>query len=400
MKKKIPTQVWRIYFASFLKNQTYFVPILVIFFQDLGLSFSEIFWLFTFGSVFSFIIEIPTGVFADLFGKRRSIIWSKFVIFVSFILFGFAWNFWTLLLANLILELGKSLRSGTETAYVYDYLDENPEAPRYTTVKANQKFYARISESIAAAVGGFVATITSFNFVFFVAAIPALLNFVQTLFWVKIKESNDNDLSIKKSISFAKQSLLEVVHTRILRRIIFNIAVFTSALFALSTFIQPYLVAVGVPISWIGMLYSGFLLLIAFIVRYVSKLEDRFGSRGLFNWLALISFVPILVLGLGLQSIWGGVFFFFVLMVENIRSPIANAYFHEQVTSTNRATMGSILELFKTAAKLVVLPMIGYATDVYSMPVAFLIIGGMVLSGSIFLWVGRKQIKKRENEIA
>src|SRR3989339_2261030 len=101
------TQVQKIYLASFLKNQTYFVPIIIIFFQTFGLTYSEIFWIFTIGSVFSFLIEIPTGIFADLYGKRLSIIISKFLIFIAFIAFGFSFGFWSLILANLLYELGK-----------------------------------------------------------------------------------------------------------------------------------------------------------------------------------------------------------------------------------------------------------------------------------------------------
>jgi MFS family permease len=101
------TQINKFYLASFLKNQTYFVPIIILFFQDLGLDYSQIFWIFTAGSIFAFILEIPTGILADLYGKRTSIIWSKFIIFLSFIAFALASNFWGLLLANLLFELGK-----------------------------------------------------------------------------------------------------------------------------------------------------------------------------------------------------------------------------------------------------------------------------------------------------
>ncbi|PIT90529.1 MAG: hypothetical protein COU22_01650 [Candidatus Komeilibacteria bacterium CG10_big_fil_rev_8_21_14_0_10_41_13] len=159
-------QVNKFYLASFLKNQTYFVPIMVIFFQDLGLSYSEIFWIYTMGSIFSFIIEIPTGLFADIFGKRKSIILSKLFIFISFIFFGLATGFWSLILANLLYELGKSFRSGTETAFVYDYLAQTQGSPGYTRVKADQKFYARLSESIGTAVGGFLAVKLGFSAVF------------------------------------------------------------------------------------------------------------------------------------------------------------------------------------------------------------------------------------------
>src|SRR5680860_522448 len=97
-------QVSKFYLASFLKNQIYFVPIIVLFFQDIGLSFAQIFWVFTIGSAFSFLIEIPTGIIADRYGNRKSIIISKLLIFASFIFFGFASSFVSLLLANLIYE--------------------------------------------------------------------------------------------------------------------------------------------------------------------------------------------------------------------------------------------------------------------------------------------------------
>ena len=150
-------QVKKFYLASFLKNQIYFVPIIVLFFQDLGLSYSDIFWVFTIGAAFSFIIEIPSGIIADIYGNRKSIIYSKLLIFISFIVFSMATGFLSLLIANLIYELGKSFRSGTETAYVYNYLDSHPGGPKYSKVKIEQKFYARISESLAALVGGFIA---------------------------------------------------------------------------------------------------------------------------------------------------------------------------------------------------------------------------------------------------
>lgn len=382
-------QVHKIYLASFLKNQTYFVPIIVLFFQDLGLSYAQIFWIFTIGSIFAFVIEIPTGIFADLYGKRKSIILSKFLIFIAFVAFGFSFDFWTLLLANLLYELGKSFRSGTETAYVYNYLDETEGAPSYTQVKANQKFYARISEGLGTAVGGFIAYQFGFNLVFFVAALPALLNFLQTLTWARLKhDSSDAKLTnMKHNLSFAKKSLLEIFQKPITKKVVFNIAIFSSAFFALDKFVQPYMKGENIDVQYIGLIYSGFLLLVAFLVRYASRLEKKFGGVKIMNYLSLIAFVPMLILGLGLSSKWGVALFFFVLMVESIRSPIANTLFHQNVSSANRATMGSILELFKSSGKLIILPAVGYFADLYSMSVAILILSILVLLNSLLFYI-------------
>ena len=144
-------QSTKFYLTSFLKNQTYFTPILILFLQLNHLNFQEIFWIFTIGSIFSLIVEIPTGIFADLYGKKKSIIISKLGIFVSYVLFGISNNFWMFLLSQVMFELGNSFRTGTETAYAYDYLKQNSKTnPTYTEVKGKQKFWARVSESLAA----------------------------------------------------------------------------------------------------------------------------------------------------------------------------------------------------------------------------------------------------------
>lgn len=357
---------------------------MVIFFQDLGLSYAEIFWVLTGGSMLSFFIEIPTGVIADLYGKRKSIIISKFIIALAFIAFGLAGGFWTLLLSNLIYELGKSFRSGTETAYVYDYLDSDKTAPKYTRVKAGQKFYARLSESIATAAGGFLATLWGFNFVFFLAAIPAGFNFIQTLTWKKIPEHHDKR-GLVNSLKFIQRTFKTTWNNPGLPVIIINVALFTSSFVALATFVQPYMQNAGLPLKWFGLVYSGFLIIAAFLARFSSNLEKKFGGAKVMNVLTLGAVVPLIILGLGHVSFLGIGLFFIVLLVENMRSPIANSIFHERVESKQRATAGSILSLAKTAVQIALLPAIGYFADAFDIYTAILILAIPVLiTGTIF----------------
>jgi len=382
------TQVQKFYLASFLKNQIYFVPVIVLFFQDLGLNYSQIFWIFTIGAAFSFLIEIPTGVIADLYGNRRSIILSKFLIFVSFIAFAFSFNFLTLLIANLLYELGKSFRSGTETAYVYNYLDENKEAPSYTVVKANQKFYARLSESLGALLGGFLAYYLGFTWVFFIAALPAFINFIQTLSWEKLKEADQGaEKSWQNSYLFIVSAFKALKENKIAQRIIVNISLFSASFVALDKFVQPYMKNVGLDLQYFGVVYAVFLIIIAFLVKKAVKLEERWGAARIMNYSGLLAFIPLLILASGLQSIWAVALFFFVLMIANFRSPVANTLFHEQVASNQRATMGSILALFTSLNQLWILPIIGYLADWRSMSFSILILAFLILMNALFFWI-------------
>lgn len=402
------TQVNKFYLASFLKNQVYFVPIMVLFFQDLGLTYAQIFWIFTIGSAFSFLIEIPTGMFADLYGNRKSIIISKFLIFSSFILFGIADNFVFLLIANLIYELGKSFRSGTETAYVFNYLDDGDNRnnnPSYSRIKINQKFYARISESLAALIGGFVAYRFGFSFVFCLAALPALINFLQSLSWEKLSFENNGHLksfSLADNFSFIRSAFFDVFKNKLILKIIINISLFSAAFAALDKFIQPYMKEAGVELQYFGIIYAVFLIFVAFLTKFAAKLEDKLGGERIMNYSSFFALLPLLFLAFGAKSIFSVALFFIVLMIDNLRSPVVNTLFHEQIGREKRATMGSILELVKSLNKLWILPLIGYMADIYSIKTAILVIAIIVLiNGILFgaLRIGKKNLSSLETSL-
>lgn len=384
-------QVTKFYITSFLKNQTYFTPIFVIFLQFYHLSFTEIFWVFTIGSIASFLLEIPTGIIADLYGKRKSIIISKFVIFVSFIIFGFATSFWMFVIAQVVFELGNAFRSGTETAYTFDYLKENKNTPKYTEVKGKQKFWARVGESIATAGGGIIAGVLGFNQVFFIAAVPAFANFIVSLSWEHIKENAGKCKGMKCYLGFTKDSLSVFRKRPAVLIITLNITIFTAVLAATNKFIQPYMTTAGIPIELFGFIYSGFLILTALAVRYSYIFEDRFGSRNIINAISLLAVLPLLFIGLGHVSIFGVLLFFLIIIAENIRSPIANSEFHENVDSENRSTMGSILSLSKSIGKIVVLPVAGYLADAFSLYTAVLVLGVVLVVNGLVFFVRKKK---------
>ncbi len=380
-------QITKFYLTSFLKNQTYFTPILIVFLQAQHLDFMQIFWVFTIGSILSMLIEIPTGLFADLYGKRKSVIISKFLIFVSFVIFGFSSTFWMFVLAQMCFELGNSFRTGTETAYIFDYLKQKKGMPSYTEVKGKQKFWARLGESIATAAGGVIAASFGFSWAFFIAAIPAFINFLVALSWEPIKEREKAKISLSEYASFTRSSFSILRKRPRVLRITLNIAIFTSVLSALNKFLQPYMTDAGIAIEWFGFIYSAFLIATTVAVRYSYLAEKRFGTRNVINAISILAALPLLVIGLGYISVMGVALFFDVVLFENIRSPIANNEFHENIDSESRATLGSMLSLSKSLGKVIMLPIAGFLATSFSMYFAILAMAFILLANGIAFYV-------------
>lgn len=376
------TQINKFYIASFLKNQTYFVPVFVVLLEFYHLTLSEIFLVIAIGNAVSFVAEIPTGVFADHYGKKKSLILARFLIFVAFIVYGFSRDFWVFVLAESLYKLGNSFRSGTEVAYIYDYIKQKKPKETYAEVKGKQKFYARIGEALASLAGGFIAASLGFNYVFFISAIPVFINLLLTFTWTNIDESTQS-LSIKHSVLHLKKSFVDMMDSNILR-ITLNITLFTAILLSALTFLQPYMQEVHVPIELFGVVYSISLFISAIAVRYAYIIEKKLGEIQSINWLTFFAIIPLLILGLGYSSILGIALFFLLIVIENFRSPIANSLFHEKVTSERRATLGSILSQSKSLGNMILLPLVGFIASAYSTSLALLSLSGLMLCNWVF----------------
>ncbi len=71
-----------------------------------------------------FLFEVPTGVVADVYSRRLSVIIGYFLIGAGFILEGSIPWFWTILLAQVLWGLGYTFTSGATQAWVTDEIGE------------------------------------------------------------------------------------------------------------------------------------------------------------------------------------------------------------------------------------------------------------------------------------
>ena len=71
-----------------------------------------------------FLFEVPTGVVADVYSRRLSVIIGYFLIGAGFILEGSIPWFWTILLAQVLWGLGYTFTSGATQAWITDEIGE------------------------------------------------------------------------------------------------------------------------------------------------------------------------------------------------------------------------------------------------------------------------------------
>ncbi|QEN05927.1 hypothetical protein EW093_14900 [Thiospirochaeta perfilievii] len=77
--KKLKQNIKKFYLYKILMGMFFSVPILVLFWQENGLNLTEIMLLQSFFALLTVILEIPSGYFADIYGRKNTLLIAGFM---------------------------------------------------------------------------------------------------------------------------------------------------------------------------------------------------------------------------------------------------------------------------------------------------------------------------------
>lgn len=355
------------------------MPIIVLFFQENGLSMKEVMILQAIFSIGVVIFEIPSGYFSDLIGRKTTIIWGLILGFLGYMVYVVSYNFWGFLIAELTLGLGASFISGTDSAIIYDSLVQIKKEAEYKKIEGRMLAFGNFSESLASIAGGFLALIslrTPFyvEAIFIALAIPIAFTLVEPA-RKKYQETEGNFKEILKIVKYSLHG-----HPQIKWLIIYSGIVGSSTL-TMVWFIQPYLKDVGLPLMLFGLAWAILNFSVGIFSLLAHEYEKKLGIRNSLISLVFIVFFAYTILGLWM-SIWSIGFIILFYFVRGVSNPIFKDSINKLISSDIRATVLSVKQMFGRMIFVIIGPIIGWAADVYSLATALL------LCGFIFLVLG------------
>lgn len=381
-------QIYKIYLTEFLKTQRYFLPVIILFFQFHHLTYTEIFVIYAIRSLVIFLLEIPSGVLADKIGKKKTLIFSRASLLPAYAIFALADNFWMFLVAAVIEAFNRAFKSGTHKAYIYDFLLQDDLSETPSKVYGKGKFWARMGEATAALAGGFIAAQFGYPAVFWFALVPALLNVINAVTYRDIEvKRQKSSLGMKSYIGHIVDALGEIRGNRVVQRLIINSAVFVGSLSAAVKFLQPYMQQANVPLELFGVVYMGIMILTAYSSRYAFRLERRLNRSQIANFTGWAGVVPLIILGLGFNTISGIILFIFLYIFKHARRPAMITQLNEYISSDRRVTILSADSLFRSLFQLTFLPVVGLLSDNVSISAAILMIGGILVLNQILFYI-------------
>ncbi|MDP2812637.1 MAG: MFS transporter [bacterium] len=385
-EKNIRSNIIKLYYIKALRWFLLVMPIIVLFFQENGLSMTEILILQSAFSLSIILFEIPSGYFSDVVGRKITIIIACVLGFAGYLAYSLAYNFGQFLIAEIILGFSSSFLSGTDSAMIYDTLAQLKEEKKYQKVEGRLMSIGNFSEGIASLIAGFVATISLrvpfyIETVFILFAIPIALSLKEPI----RRRYQSPEGNIKGIMKIVTHSLHH--HSQIKWLIIYAGFVSSSTL-TMVFFIQPYFQLVNLPLQFFGIVWAIFNLSVGIFSLLAYKLEIKLGRKTSLISLIFFPFAGYLLLSLT-QSLWSLIFMIPFYFTRAISYPILKDYVNRLVSSDMRATVLSIKNLVGRFIFAVMGPIVGYAADVYTLRAALAASGIIffVLSASSLLFL-------------
>lgn len=382
MSRSLESNIWKYYIIGFISSFLLIAPILIPFFVDLGLSATDVFVLEAAFALAVLISEIPSGYFADVFGRKYSMLVSVLLALVGTVIFAVSSTFEAFLIAELIWGIGAGFRSGADSALLYDTLIQLKQKTKYKFHEGKAAFYMRVATGISAILGGFIFAM-SFRLPFYLNIATFLLLIPLTLLLIEPKRKT---LIVKKGhldeiLKVAKFCL----SNKKLRLLMLFSALLLSSMITGVWAYYLYYTELGIDVAYFGILFAGFSLFCALGSKYADKLEKIFGMRNSLLIIALVPGISLFLLG-SFNHILLVLLIFLNGFVWNLGGIIFMDYINKLTKSAIRATVLSVQSLFGRLFFVVLGPLFGWLVDFDSLGFAFNLLGVslVIVSLSVF----------------
>jgi MFS family permease len=368
--KNLPENIIQLYLIKVAKWFNLVMPIVVLFYQDNGLSMSQIFLLKSIYSIAMVVAELPSGYLADVWGCRRTLLFGAVTGTIGIVIYSISSDFASFAVAEVILGVGFSFVSGADSALMYDSLKAENRENEYIKFEGRITSAGNFAEALAGVAGGLLATIsfrTPYYFQIFVAAVA-----IPAAFFLKEPKHVQERVRLKMKEILA---IVKLTYQQPEMRSAILVSSFTgAATLTYAWFVQPYFKEAGVPVAVYGILWTMLNLSTGVFSIFAYRIERRLGRK---NTLLLI--VILLSAGFILTSIEislaGIAILFGFYMVRGLATPVLKDYINQYTDSKVRATILSIRNFEIRIIFAAIGPALGYLTDTFSLQTALLIAG-------------------------
>jgi MFS family permease len=404
MGKKITKnrQYYQFCAYGFLKNLRFFDPFFILFLYKIGLNYLQIGILYSIRQITINLLEIPSGIIADAFGRKKAMLFSMSSYIISFLIFYSVSSMPLLTMAMIFFGVGEAFRSGTHKAMILEYLRLNNQLDLKTRYYGSTRSCSQLGSALSALIAMSVVFYSGdLRTIFILSVVPYAINLIQLTAYPDELDGRMEKIYFKDIAAETKRSFLKFLAMIKKPFILHNLlagSIFTALYKITKDYLQPLVksLALGMPVFvfmqedrhmalYIGVIYSLLYLMTSFAAKNAYRLELK--VQGLYkaiNISYLSGVIMLAVSGIFFKynlTVLSVILFMGIYIVQNMRRPMVVSYLGNIIPKDVMASGLSAESQLQTIIIAVYAPVFGLIADMMGLAEAF------ILTGVIFIFL-------------
>jgi MFS family permease len=165
---------------NFLLDFRLYAPVAILYFTSVSGSFALGMSVFSITMLASSLLEVPTGVFSDMIGRKRTMVCGAVASVASVTFYAIGGTYGMLVIGALFEGLARSFFSGNNDALLHDTLTESGQQEAFQEYLGKTASMYQAALAISAIAGSIIAAI-SFPAVMWLSVVPHVLGLIVTL---------------------------------------------------------------------------------------------------------------------------------------------------------------------------------------------------------------------------
>jgi MFS family permease len=289
------------------------------------------------------ILELPTGAFADLVGKRWSVILGNLCSVLGLAVYLVARSFPTFVVYALLLGIADSLISGAKEALLYDSAKQEGQEADFSKHYAKLSLYNQIGLAVSILLGGLVGTVNPM-YAIALTVVSRLVAFVASLYFIEPVVDTEK-FTFRRYVNQIRDGTKEIVRTPHVRDVsLLYIGVGGISWVCQLVFNATLLTTLGHSALEMGVFFSSIRIIngtLLFKALNIGKFLTKQRAVILFPLALTAAMLP----GIWYAKYWAMIPLWVIVFVSTGRWVVLSQYTNDEFSSRHRATAISALSM-------------------------------------------------------
>ncbi|MFT4260857.1 MAG: MFS transporter [Candidatus Woesearchaeota archaeon] len=363
------------YVISSLMWGRFFIPVIALFFIASQVSLEQFTIIMSVFALATLLFEIPSGAVTDLLGKKNILLLSRFLYLVEIALIAFFDGFLIFLIAKIISGVAVSFTSGASESLVYDSLKRLKREKDYKKVAGLANTISNISMVVVFITGSYLFTI--YYKLPALASLPLVfIGFILT-FFITEPYNSKTKITVKNSVLQMAKGLKYFKNNYYLKYLALFTFIMGSTIAMMLNLSSKYFELILIPVASIGLISFFMSLTTAYSSKKAHDMEVFLGEKNSIIYSASLLFLAVLLSAFLFYYI-GVIFLFIVAFVSGFYHVLIGDYVNKHVTTSTRATMLSVNNMFSNIGVFLIFPAIGFLGEEISFSFSLFFLSALI----------------------